>query len=351
MGGRARTVGIEPAAGAIVERWLEARAQARAGLNNRHPLFCTLGGARMGDAYIRVLLPRLGRRAGIENRVHAHGLRHTHAAQLRVEGMDIGIISRQLGHRSIATTARYLNRTAPQQVIEATLQAALLCCEWRRFSSRGHLVQFGPPSSSRAAGVRRTSAQGAPAGAAHNGFLNRSHDVDHGSCPAWRLRKPRKCAPPRPGHIENSGEFWTPTGHFLLFWPRGAPPPKRRTPRTRGALRERPRWDSNPRITDLQSDGHHRFEAGIGGFRSAAAELTRRLRAAYPGLTRPPGHLTGHTWWPPLRARFHNTNARRLLIRVAVSTPGPSPARPSRLLRSTRRRPHQAESFPPAASY
>jgi site-specific recombinase XerD len=116
-GGRPRTVGIDPAAGAIVERWLEARSGG--GLNGRHPLFCTLSGARMGDAYIRVLLPRLGRRAGIEKRVHAHGLRHTHAAQLRVEGVDIGIISRQLGHRSIATTARYLDHIAPQQVIEA----------------------------------------------------------------------------------------------------------------------------------------------------------------------------------------------------------------------------------------
>ncbi len=116
-GGRPRTVGIDPAAGAVLERWLEARTKL--GLGGRRPVFCTLDGARMGDAYIRVLLPRLGRRAGIEKRVHAHGLRHAHAAQLRVEGVDIGIISRQLGHRSIATTARYLDHIAPQQVIEA----------------------------------------------------------------------------------------------------------------------------------------------------------------------------------------------------------------------------------------
>ncbi len=55
----------------------------------------------MAAAYIRVLLKRLAIRAGIEKRVHAHGLRHTHAAQLRAEGVDIGIISRQLGHTSI----------------------------------------------------------------------------------------------------------------------------------------------------------------------------------------------------------------------------------------------------------
>ncbi len=116
-GGRARTLGIDPAAGAFVERWLEVRSGL--GMNGTYPVFCTLAGGRMGDAYVRVLLPRLGRRAGIEKRVHAHGFRHTHAAQLRVEGVDIGIISKQLGHRSIATTARYLDHIAPQQVIEA----------------------------------------------------------------------------------------------------------------------------------------------------------------------------------------------------------------------------------------
>ena len=69
--------------------------------------------------YIRVLFPRLGRLAGIAKRVHAHGFRHTHAAELRAEGVDIGIISKQLGHRTIATTARYLDLIGPYAVIEA----------------------------------------------------------------------------------------------------------------------------------------------------------------------------------------------------------------------------------------
>ena len=121
-GGRARTVGIDPAGGLVVERWLEVRSGL--GLGSKQPVFCTVSGGRMGDAYVRVLLPRLGRKAGIDKRVHAHGLRHTHAAQLRVEGVDIGIISKQLGHRSIATTARYLDHIAPQAVIETIRQRA-----------------------------------------------------------------------------------------------------------------------------------------------------------------------------------------------------------------------------------
>jgi site-specific recombinase XerD len=55
--------------------------------------------------------------AGIAKRVHAH-VRHTHAAQLRSEGVDIGIISKQFGHRSITTTACYLDHICPMALVE-----------------------------------------------------------------------------------------------------------------------------------------------------------------------------------------------------------------------------------------
>jgi len=116
-GGRSRTVGLDPGAAAVIERWLDARSHL--GLGGRHPVFCTLRGHPMAAAYVRVMLKRLAARAGIDKRVHAHGLRHTHAAQLRAEGVDIAIISRQLGHASITTTARYLDHLAPTAVIEA----------------------------------------------------------------------------------------------------------------------------------------------------------------------------------------------------------------------------------------
>ena len=41
------------------------------------------------------------------------------ASELRAEGVDIGIISKQLGHLTIATTARYVDHIAPYAVIEA----------------------------------------------------------------------------------------------------------------------------------------------------------------------------------------------------------------------------------------
>ncbi len=116
-GGRSRTVGMDGQAFDALGQWLEIRAAH--GINGLDPVFCLLDGQPLQDGYIRVLFPRLGRQAGIAKRVHAHGLRHTHASELRAEGVDIGIISKQLGHRTIATTARYLDHIAPYAVIEA----------------------------------------------------------------------------------------------------------------------------------------------------------------------------------------------------------------------------------------
>ncbi len=85
-GGRDRVVGLDPGAGAVVAAWAELRAVLAVPAGA--PLFCTAPGNPITTAYVRRLLPVLGRRAGIAKRVHAHGLRHAHAAQLRSEGVD-----------------------------------------------------------------------------------------------------------------------------------------------------------------------------------------------------------------------------------------------------------------------
>lgn len=119
-GGRSRTVGIDPGAAAVVSEWLAIReAWVVEGRSRATTVFCQRDGRRLESSYIRVLVPRLARAAGIEKRVHPHGLRHTHAAELRLEGVDIGIISKQLGHRCISTTARYLDHIMPKAVVEA----------------------------------------------------------------------------------------------------------------------------------------------------------------------------------------------------------------------------------------
>lgn len=83
------------------------------------PLICTLAGKRVQTAYVRALLPRLASQAGIEKRVHAHGLRHTFACELMRERMPINLIQKQLGHASLAVTSRYLQHVTPPELVEA----------------------------------------------------------------------------------------------------------------------------------------------------------------------------------------------------------------------------------------
>jgi len=115
--GTGRVAGIDPGALAIVEEW--HRARARLGLPDEAPLFCTLGGGPLHPAYVRQLLPRLAAKAGLGKRVHAQGLRHTHAAELAAEGLPVEVIQAQLGHESLASTDRYLKRIPPTDRIGA----------------------------------------------------------------------------------------------------------------------------------------------------------------------------------------------------------------------------------------
>jgi len=116
-GDRRRTVGLDPGAMGIVMRWMDCRHSLA--VNARGPLLCTLEGRPLKSSYVRTLLPRLATKAGIAKRVHPHGLRHTHAYELMMEGVPVPIIQQQLGHASLATTDRYLRHFAPRDVVEA----------------------------------------------------------------------------------------------------------------------------------------------------------------------------------------------------------------------------------------
>jgi len=113
-GGRSRTVGLDAGAMDAVTRWMDRRREYgfRGG-----PLFCTLHGTPVSDRYVRDMLKRLAAKAGLEKRVHPHGLRHTHAAELVREGVPVNVIRDQLGHASLAVTDRYLRNVAPADLI------------------------------------------------------------------------------------------------------------------------------------------------------------------------------------------------------------------------------------------
>lgn len=119
-GDRRRVVAVDPAAAAIIEKWVDRRR--RLGIPGSKPLFCVISrptvGEPVGSAYVRDLLKRLAVKAGIEKRVSPHGLRHTYASHL-AEQMPVTYVQAMLGHGSLATTERYISHLNPYRVIEA----------------------------------------------------------------------------------------------------------------------------------------------------------------------------------------------------------------------------------------
>jgi site-specific recombinase XerD len=134
-GDKARTVGIDDGGLDAIARWLDWRREL--GLRNGQctcpqkvkgdpqersltctaHLFCTLKGGPMSDRYVRIMMKRIAAKAKLDKRVHPHGLRHTHAAELVAEGVPMNVIRDQLGHSSLAVTDRYLRNVAPGAVI------------------------------------------------------------------------------------------------------------------------------------------------------------------------------------------------------------------------------------------
>lgn len=120
-GDRRRVVALDPAAAAICERWERERRGLE--VTGRHPYFCIVSRPNVGDpvsdAYVRALFKKLADRAGIEKRVHPHGLRHTYASYLMDRGVPIHHIRRMLGHSSLAVTERYCDHLNPAEVIDS----------------------------------------------------------------------------------------------------------------------------------------------------------------------------------------------------------------------------------------
>jgi site-specific recombinase XerD len=109
-GDKSRVVAVDQGTLVFIEQWVAVKPK---GL-----LFCTLHGTPLDTSYVRHMLKRIGKRAGIEHRVHAHGLRHSHAYELVNENVPLHMISQQLGHSNIATTNTYVNHLNPAERIE-----------------------------------------------------------------------------------------------------------------------------------------------------------------------------------------------------------------------------------------
>jgi integrase/recombinase XerD len=98
-GRRARVLPLFAAVLPYLETWLWWRSERTAGgpMPANAPLFCTLAGAPLEPAYLRAMLARTARRAGLRGRVHAHGLRHACAVRLAAAGVGEEALSGHLG--------------------------------------------------------------------------------------------------------------------------------------------------------------------------------------------------------------------------------------------------------------
>lgn len=112
----AQTRGFHSSADDALARWIDTRKKL--GIRGG-PLFCTHDGGALYPQYVRLMLKRLAAKAGIEKRVHPHGLRHTFAVELDAAGTSLSVISKLLGHHSVPTTARYLDHLTNRQAVSA----------------------------------------------------------------------------------------------------------------------------------------------------------------------------------------------------------------------------------------
>jgi integrase/recombinase XerD len=113
-GHKDRRLGIPSATFALLVVWKDKRPYAVA----TDLLFATLKGEPIDARYVRTMVKRLAKQAGIEKDVHPHTLRHTFATDLYRRTRDILLVSKALGHASLQPTQIYTH-LANDDVTEA----------------------------------------------------------------------------------------------------------------------------------------------------------------------------------------------------------------------------------------
>ena len=83
-------------------------------------LFTSFDGRRpLCGRWLRRYVARLGEQAGIEKHVHLHLLRHCFACRLLSQTKNLFLVSKALGHASVATTQIYLH------LVDSELESAM----------------------------------------------------------------------------------------------------------------------------------------------------------------------------------------------------------------------------------
>ena len=105
---RERTVVVSEAMGAVLRKWRAQRAEDRLAFG---PAYCDEGwvvaepdGSAVRPDTLTARFRALEKRAGVPHR-GLHACRHIHATMALAAGARLDVVSRQLGHASIAITA------------------------------------------------------------------------------------------------------------------------------------------------------------------------------------------------------------------------------------------------------
>jgi integrase/recombinase XerD len=79
------------------------------GVRETGPLFLSQHGGRLTRSRARDIVRSVGKRSGVTDRLTPHSLRHGYANGAESAGVQVTQIQQDLGHKSLATTQRYLH--------------------------------------------------------------------------------------------------------------------------------------------------------------------------------------------------------------------------------------------------
>lgn len=102
-GGKTRTVLLKPK---VWQQLLAIKGEAKAA----DPVFASRkGGGALDVSQVRRIVYAAARKAGLEQKVSPHWMRHAHASHALDRSAPIHLVQATLGHASVSTTGRYLH--------------------------------------------------------------------------------------------------------------------------------------------------------------------------------------------------------------------------------------------------
>lgn len=112
-----RLVAVDRILSPYIDRFIDSQPSESTGCGKK--LFTTQNGGAMHVTQVYRIVRDAATRAGLADghRIHPHGLRHTFAADLVTEGVNMHHIQKALGHTRLATTEVYLRSIGHEDTV------------------------------------------------------------------------------------------------------------------------------------------------------------------------------------------------------------------------------------------